>query len=233
MIYLDTKTPRPFLPYFGSKWRNARRYPAPEHPIICEPFAGGAGYSLNYTDRRVLLVDKYPVIVGVWRYLINVTETEFRSLPLVHHVDDAHVCEEAKNFIGYWLGKGSYAPRAHASSWMVQYPDRLWGAKVRDALASQLDMIRHWEAREASYEDLGFVDGVTWFVDPPYTEAGRGYPCGSRSLDYTQLGAWCRQQKGQVIVCENAGASWLPFRDAYTLNHGLGRGKRSIEVIWP
>lgn len=43
---------RPFFPYYGSMWNRARYYPAPQHDIVKEPFAGGAGYSLFYDCRR-------------------------------------------------------------------------------------------------------------------------------------------------------------------------------------
>ena len=60
---------RPFWCYFGGKWRAAPHYPAPIHSTIVEPFAGAAGYSTRYPDRQVVLIDKDPVIVGLWRYL--------------------------------------------------------------------------------------------------------------------------------------------------------------------
>jgi site-specific DNA-adenine methylase len=61
---------RPFLRYYGGKWSLAPSYPEPRFATIIEPFAGAAGYSLRYADRRVTLVEKYPVIAGIWRYLI-------------------------------------------------------------------------------------------------------------------------------------------------------------------
>jgi hypothetical protein len=37
-----------------------------------------------------------------------------------------------------------------------------------------------------------------------------------------------------VIVCENEGANWLPFKTLYTTsNNWNGDTKQSIEVIWP
>jgi hypothetical protein len=56
-----------------------------------EPFAGAAGYSTRYPDRNVILVDRDPVITGVWRYLIQVSEREILSLPDVHAGED--VCD--------------------------------------------------------------------------------------------------------------------------------------------
>ena len=43
---------RPLFKWFGSKWQSAKHYPVPEHDIICEPFAGGAGFSLVQTIHK-------------------------------------------------------------------------------------------------------------------------------------------------------------------------------------
>jgi hypothetical protein len=31
-------------------------------------------------------------------------------------------------------------------------------------------------------------------------------------VDYVHLGKWCMERTGQLIVCDNTGADWLPFR---------------------
>ena len=36
---------RPLFPFYGSKWRDAKRYGAPVFGHVVEPFAGSAGYS--------------------------------------------------------------------------------------------------------------------------------------------------------------------------------------------
>ena len=78
---------------------------------------------------------------------------------------------------------------------------------------------------------------ATWFVDPPYqptrgmkTGQGLGYApgCTSRELDYGELAEWCRSRRGQVIVCEQEGADWLPFRPCGTsATRGASAGARS------
>jgi hypothetical protein len=74
--------------------------------------------------------------------------------------------------------------------------------------------------------------GATWFVDPPYARAGRHYRF--RVGDYQALADWCRTRHGQVIVCEQQGASWLPFRPFACLksNSGAHRSGYSDEAIW-
>ncbi len=50
---------------------------------------------------------------------------------------------------------------------------------------------------------------ATWFVDPPYQNMGKLYK--ENKIDYQELGTYCRERLGQVMVCENEGADWLPF----------------------
>src|SRR6266849_5328851 len=57
--------------YYGGKSKIAHKYPQPIHDMIIEPFAGGASYSLLYSDRDVFLNDKDPVTASVWRFLLR------------------------------------------------------------------------------------------------------------------------------------------------------------------
>src|SRR6478736_7033269 len=73
----------PLFKWFGSKWQSAKRYPVPKHDIIVEPFAGGAGYSLNYCDRRVVLWEEDPNLVKLWKWLINsATDQDIMAIPI-------------------------------------------------------------------------------------------------------------------------------------------------------
>lgn len=73
---------RPFFGYYGGKYRNARKhYPRPAYGTIVEPFAGSAGYSVRYPDRRVILCEKDPKVAAVWRYLLAVSPTEILAIP--------------------------------------------------------------------------------------------------------------------------------------------------------
>jgi len=53
-------------------------------------------------------------------------------------------------------------------------------------------------------------------------------------LDYRALGRWCRGRRGQVIVCENEGATWLPFESYLSIKarEGQGGGRTSAEAVW-
>lgn len=227
---------RPFFSFYGGKWRAAPYYPAPQHDRIIEPFAGSAGYALRYPDRKVTLVERDPDIAATWRYLLEVSSAEILALPDIQAtqtVDDLPVCPEARILIGWWLNKGASGPGKSLSSWMRAYPKQAWGQRVRERIAGQLEAIRHWTLIVGEYY---FAPNLraTWFIDPPYHIAGKHYRFGSKKLDYAHLGEWCKQRQGQVIVCENVGATWLPFRPwrdikASEAKHG---GKVSHEAIW-
>jgi hypothetical protein len=227
---------RPFFTYYGGKWRIAKKYPAPQSDTIVEPFAGSAGYSLRYHAKRVVLCDLDPVLAGVWSFLIRSTPAEIDRLPLLEpgeSVDDLNVCQEARWLIGFWLTRGGASPNKTMSAWGrdPRYSRQFWGQHARERVANQVDRINHWEVVEGPYTTLPNRD-ATWFVDPPYEIAGKHYR--KRTIDYGRLGLWCRSRVGQVIVCENEGATWLPFRPFVTAkaNESATGGKRSREAIW-
>jgi len=237
---------KPFFTFYGGKWRVAPHYPAPMYGTIVEPFAGSAGYSMRYPDRKVVLVERDPLIAATWRYLLRVTPAEILSLPDIRNdqtVDDLVVCDEARLLIGWWLNGGSAQPKKRPSAWMRRQAENggegwttgggqlSWSARVRERIASQIHAIRHWTLIEGDYEQAPAVK-ATWFVDPPYRGAGKHYRYSD--VDYGQLAQWCGMWPGQVIVCENVGADWLPFqpwRDikASDARHG---GKVSREAFW-
>jgi site-specific DNA-adenine methylase len=226
---------RPFFSFYGGKWRDTpKHYPAPRRKTIVEPFAGSAGYSLRYPDRNIVLCDKDPIVVSVWRYLLRVTENEILALPDVDKsVNDLPVSQEARWLIGFWLNKAASAPRIRPSAWMRSgiRPGSFWGKRVRETIASQLKYIRHWRIHWCDYAYCPIVGSATWFIDPPYKIAGKHYRFSSNSIDYAHLGSWCRTRRGQVIVCENAGASWLPFVPLARTKTARA-GRQSSEVVW-
>jgi hypothetical protein len=222
---------RPFFTYYGGKWRTALRYPAPTHDRIIEPFAGSAGYAVRYPDRAVDLYDADERVIGVWQYLIAAEPDEIMRLPVVvTDVRSLDMCQEAKWLIGFWLNKGSEAPRLTATTWMRSglCPNSYWGDAIRSRIAAQVPAIKHWTAQVSDYADVPLVR-ATWLVDPPYDHKSAIY-YREKVRDFDHLGNWCRALPGQVIVCEREGASWLPFTPVAWVNRGT-RG-RSPEAIW-
>lgn len=228
---------RPFWRYYGAKWRIAPRYPAPRHRTIIEPFAGAAGYSLRYPDREVILVEKYHVIAEIWRWLIAATSDEVRAIPTVDAVADlpAWVPDGARWLVGFNLNSGTTAP-CNILSAGAQRMNATgtrhygWSIEQRERVASQVTAIRHWRVIEGDYTSAPDIE-ATWLIDPPYRgRPGAHYIHSSTRIDYAALARWCRARRGQTIVCEAAGADWLPFAP-FGGTRGMS-GAASREAIW-
>lgn len=237
---------KPFFSFFGGKWRAAPRYPAPKHDTIVEPFAGSAGYSVRHAEHNVILIERDPVIAELWRYLIAAQPDEIAALPLLRandHVDQFGLAPGARSLIGFYLQKGAAAPGRSPGSWMRKagearfHQAQYWGPGLRDRIASQVGAIKHWRIVEGSYVDCSWDFPATWFIDPPYQVHGKHYRYSNRQIDFTALGDWCRARRGQVIVCEQVGATWLPFTPVPFLvqcTSGAQKGARrySPEAWW-
>jgi hypothetical protein len=223
---------RPFFPYYGSTWNRARYLPRPRFPLVRERFAGGAGYSLFYDCQRVELVDKDPLIAGLWTYLMRATPAEIMSLPDMPEVGDCvdnyALPQEAKWLIGFWLNRGSAQPKKSRTAYsaLATGSQLIWGTKAKERIASQLPILAGWTIKEGGYDD-GPKDECTWLIDPPYIDKGRFYR--TKFADHATLGAWCRTLPGQAIVLEGAGANWLPFRSLGEFKTSLGK---SEERVW-
>lgn len=95
---------KPFFTFYGGKWLFAPNYGEPQHNTIIEPFAGSAGYSLNYYEHDVILVEKDPIIYSVWSYLISASSDDVMSLPEIDEttiIRDLDIHPGAKNLIGF------------------------------------------------------------------------------------------------------------------------------------
>ena len=227
---------KPFWRYYGGKWRAAPRYPPPAHARIVEPFAGAAGYSLRYPEREVILVEKYPTICEMWRWLIGASSADVRRIPEVDSVDDlpGWVPQGARYLVGFSMNSACSTPRRTLSAGRrklraMHRQFEGWTPSLRERVATQVEQIRHWRIIEGDY--TAAPDGqATWFIDPPYANKAGSYYV-HHELDRRKLGYWCRNLPGQKIVCENEGADWLPFEPFATFKPGVN-GRGSKEVVW-
>lgn len=223
-----------FVNYHGGKWRAASHYGPPTHDHVIEPFAGFAGYSTYWGPPKVTLVEIDPVIVGVWRYLQRATPQDIMRLPTeVNALDElpSHVCQEARDLIGFWLKRGLPTPakcRSGCARLDSAYRYRFWGQEVRHRLATQVEGIRHWRIIHGSYEDAPDIV-AHWHIDPPYQATGDCYRY--RKVDYQALAQWSLRRRSFAHVCEQAGAAWLPF-EPFTIVHSHRPRGFSSEVLF-
>jgi site-specific DNA-adenine methylase len=218
--------------YYGSKANIVDWYPKPKHDKIIEPFAGSARYSLKYFDRNILLVDKYEVIVKIWKWLQQCSEKDIlglprRLMPGQTLNDFTFDCEEAKMLMGFLIKKAIERPAIKPTEWVtVQRPNFTNYSLQR--IAKNLFKIRHWEIRLASFENIE-NEKATWFIDPPYQFSGHAYVMSNRKISFSHLAGWCKEREGQVIVCETTRAQWMEFMPMITQR---GSARKQSEAIW-
>ena len=197
-----------------------------------EPFAGSAGYSVQHHWADVVLVEPDPVIASVWRYLLAAQPRQVLALPNVEPGQDLRELVELdpaeRALIGYWLNPANAYPANRPSSWARDWPQHVWGVRARERIADQLAAIRHWSLVEGEWHE-GPDGPATRFVDPPYVVKGKHYRHGPEGIDYAALAQACRGWPGQVIVCEQRGADWLPFREHRSVRAMKGY---TDEVVW-
>jgi hypothetical protein len=208
----DAERMTPLFKYFGSKYHMARHYPSPRPgDIVVEPFAGSACYSLFHKVKRAVLVELNADICALWRWLIRAEVRDVLALPvdieIGSDIRDLDLSLGAKLLIRQWQRVGPMSGWT-VSKWNGQ--PGLWCANNRKNVARSLDGIRDWQIIEGDYSLAPvFGAGTTTFVDSPYQH---NHTYGMPRIDFAHLGAWCRARAGQVIVCEQTGADWLPFR---------------------
>jgi hypothetical protein len=215
--------------YYGSKLRLAPKYPKPKHDLLIEPFAGAAQYSLLHFEKQVILVDKYDVVIKLWKWLQNCSPKDILSLPKINEGETVNSyswdCDEAKWLVGFIIAAGVSTPRKTPSPWRTTLRPHAQEYK-KNEIANSLYKIKHWEFICGEYDCLD-SDEATWFIDPPYQNGGSHYK--HKNIDYGKLSKWCKSRKGQVIVCENSKADWMDFEFLSRL-HGVKHHTK--EVIW-
>ena len=210
------------FPYFGRKARNAGLYPAPRYPNVMEPFAGSLAYSLHFRPQTVEARDLDERLVALWQRGVEMGATGVFPMP-------PEVGTKTDDLL---VKLASYSEHASTSGTMT-----VTSRMIRDwpSLTRNMAEAGRWAAgrvfyQQGDYRDLPNLE-ATWFIDPPYQFANRrGYRHGASGIDFDALAEWCQSRRGQVIVCEQEGADWLPFKPLYSLSSH--RGSKSTEVIW-
>jgi site-specific DNA-adenine methylase len=214
--------------YYGSKSKIVDYYPPPKYKRIIEPFAGSARYSLKYWQNDVLLVDKYEVVVMVWKWLQSCSKNDILNLPRLKKGDEVSkldLPQEAKILLGFLAQAAQGKPQNKVSKMGEENMQTAY-----KNIADNLHKIRHWEIRLGSYEDIDNLH-CTWFIDPPYQFGGEHqYKFGNKSIDFNALAEWCKNRNGQVIVCENTKADWLVFKSMKAIQ-GANQ-TNTTEAIW-
>ena len=233
---------KPFFSYYGSKYTVAKHLGPPRAPVVIEPFAGSAAYSVRWEPEKAILFDANPAIVALWEWLITAAPGDVAAIPdsFDDFSDVAALPEGASYLVRLWIAKGRAEPSGALSPWYFRYRNardcRVWGPAVKQRIISQLPKIREWEIHQASWDEIDvgrFGNDVHWHIDPPYSSpAGRRYP--HDHVDYDKLADWCRRLPGDVDVCEQEGAEWLPFSPLCSVVTARGRrtGAVSHEAVW-
>lgn len=206
--------------YFGSKSRLAPHYPKPRFDLVIEPFAGSAAYSIFHRPTNAILIDKDERIVDLWRQLLA-SNNPAEDFP----------CPKVGTRTSDILAMTRAASEHSLTSEYITVTERMvsrWPNLIR-RIEEGAPIAKNWEILWGSWEDAPDVE-ATWFIDPPYVGLQRGYREGSSAIDYQALSDWCQSLKGQVIVCEREGASWLPFEPLAT--HRVTNGRKKMEVVW-
>ncbi len=214
--------------YYGSKSKVIQCYPKPKHKKIIEPFAGSARYALRFFECDVTLNDSYEAIINIWKWLQKCSVDDIKRLPNPKPREDIRNytfdCDEAQMLMRFMIGGGLAWPQ-----WIVS-PQGFGGgvASSKKTIVNNLHKIKHWKIVCGDYRDLE-NDEATWFVDPPYQNGGHKYVKNNKSINYQDLAQWCKDRNGQLIVCENTKADWLPFKP---IKEMIGSTFKTTEAIY-
>lgn len=234
------KVTSPFS-YYGGKSKLAHIYPPPSTDIVIEPFAGSAAYAFRYWEREVWINDADPQTFAIWQFLTshNAGDTIERLVPSSVQAgfrvtdlipDDAHPglvgllqAEANQGTQGTGPGRNVITDRGAA----------IWTRRLkRKLLDVVVPRVKHWAVTNDHYREMPDLV-ATWFVDPPYANAA-GARYRTHDVDFNELADWCQDRVGLVIVCENEGATWLPFqvvsdRRGFKSDHQKSTAR---EVMW-
>jgi len=214
--------------YYGSKNRIAKYYPKPIFDDIEERFAGAGYFSLLYFEKNVTLIDKSQMVIDIWHYLQEASIKDIMSLPVLPRgfkiSRDMFDCDGQYNLMRFLIVQAAYGGNNVVSKWGAMRFEA-----NRKRVATNLFKCKHWTIKQGEYYDGDCNKKATWFIDPPYTHGGDKYPMKAKYIDFEKLANWCKGLNGQVMVCENTKADWLPFVPLTKMN---GVAHQTTEAIW-
>jgi site-specific DNA-adenine methylase len=224
--------------YYGSKHGLSRYYPKPWGGVIIEPFAGAAGYSCRWATPhdKVILTDAAPEVIALWHELRD------GGIPFLDHLESQLVPGERVThpilsmIAGGTVGRMKGTVQTKVTGYVIDH----WPA-IRRRMERVLPLMQNWDITCDTYDSIPNQRG-TWFIDPPYQQrdghrAGSRYLLKHNTIDYEALADWCRSRKGQVIVCEQGTADWLPFRPLRRQRANQQKGTATtsqvrMELMW-
>lgn len=225
--------------WYGSKYQTAPKYPKPQHDIIIEPFAGGAGYSLNYPYKNVVLWDEDELVAALWDWLITkATREEIMEIPydleVGTDITSLPLTFGQKLLLKHWQRTNNTGDCWTISAWNNN--PGMWSKKTRDRVSREVQGIKHWKLEPAA----AWIDTpATWFIDPPYEFNFRYYhkllPMDFKALA-KMIGAI--SNKSLVIACEATGLNgevpdYLPFVHSHsTVTMNRKNPRLSNELIY-
>lgn len=212
----------PLFKWFGSKWSGAKHYPAPLYDTIVEPYAGSAGYSLNYCDKNVILYDANKNVWALWEWLINyasynpcaIKEIPI-DIPAFTDIRTLGLSTGQELLLKHWQRTNNVGNCWTTSPWGNK-PGQ-WTANTRARVTEQVTAIKHWKLLNNEVE---FESNHTYFIDPPYQF---NYQYGMHGFNWHNLGKQILNAPpfSQYIVCEarcpktGKAPTWLPFSDGH------------------
>jgi hypothetical protein len=232
----------PLFKWFGSKWQSAKRYPQPKYDTIVEPFAGGAGYSLNHCDRSVVIWEDDPNVSRLWRWILNEATTALIAeipvgIPVGTDVRTLGLSVGQQLLLKHWQRTNNVGDCWTVSPWGDK-PGQ-WTANTRARVAEEIHAVKHWK-----FEDpFSYIDApCTWFIDGPYLFNYR-YRSDLPEFDFDALSSLEQTitRKSQVIVCEakckKTGRipDYLPFVESHrsvTSRRKITQSHHSSEVVY-
>lgn len=209
--------------YYGGKSKIIDLYPEPQHDLIIEPFAGAAAYAFRHgrgpNGRAVWLNDLDERTASIWEFLLspdasNWIERHWPALARAGSTYRDYLPDNAPagliELFRAEANQGTQGARG-VHDQVTGMGEKCW-PRTRRKFLEIIPQISHWRFTRRDYSQISRSTVATWFIDPPYSNsAGSRYRVGDR-LDYRRLADYSRGVAGLVIVCENLGADWLPFR---------------------